>query len=124
MKYNLKIFLLFVLSFFSLNTYAVVTPNNHTLVAAIINRTGQVIRYYTSDTEVASAILSGASAHLMWEASPNIPVKMEGFISRGYYVPICDEIKSINAGQTINVFTRHQPENSDDYHCRALPIAH
>jgi hypothetical protein len=124
MKYNRKIFLLFVISLFSLNTYAVVTPNNHTLVGAIINRTGQVIRYYTSDTEVATAILSGTSAHMMWEASPNIPVKMEGFISRGYYVPICEEIKSINAGQTINVFTRHRPENSDDYFCRALPIAH
>lgn len=123
MKSAIKIIFLFSLIIISANIYAVTAPpiERDDFVAAVVNRTGYVIKFFPRDENVAIAITSGSSTNIFWDASPTLPIRFAGLPTGGQYLWICPEIQHINAGETITIFVKGRAEQSSDFYCGIEP---
>ncbi len=118
----IKAIMLFVFIIFTANVFAI-TPytERDDFVAAVVNRTGYVIKFFPRNENVAIAITSGNSAQVFWDAAPSLPLRFAGLPTGGQYLWICPDIQHINAGETISVFTKNNPESANDFYCEVEP---
>ncbi len=121
MKSIIRILILFVPLFFFGNIFAAEMLQQDDFVAGIVNRTGNVIKFFPRNENVAVAITSGSAAHVFWDASPSLPIRFAGLPTGGQYVWICPDIQHINAGETITVFIKDRADEGQDFYCRIEP---
>lgn len=121
MKNILKVGLFLLgLGFFA-NVFAF---EDHDFVAAVVNRSGHVIKFYSGNTNIAVAMTSGSAVHLLWDASPTIPLHIAGFSMTDGYIWICPKTQFVAAGQTISVFSNNQATKESDFRCQTEPPIH
>lgn len=114
----------FTLSIFSATVFAETVTENNDFVAALVNRSGHVAKFYYGDTSLAVAITSNTSIHLLWDAAPSVPLHLMGFTTMGKYVAICPNVQHVMAGQTVSIFSRSRVNAGTDFYCEIESPVH
>lgn len=120
MKPVIKIIIFLLLGTFSANI-AIALPERDDFVAAVVNKTGYVIKFFPRNENVAVGLTANGSANVFWDASPSLPIRFAGLPTGGEYVWICPDIQHINAGETITIMVKDRPESDNDFYCTIEP---
>lgn len=123
MKKICALILAVVASSLAFNAFADAVSNIDTddYVSAIVNKTGNVIRFMPNNTNVWIAITQGEVTSIFWHATPAIPIRIQGLASMGKYQNICPDIANTHDGQSIIIQISEKAENAGDFYCTLEP---